>query len=107
MGQEFGISVSRNLSINAILSATGGSVSLYMLPLLFAGGLKFGSYGYFCISFSSSFHLYVWLLVFFFFPSRKESVNIHMGFLVCSSCFASFHSWHYILMSKFHIASSC
>lgn len=71
MGQEFDISVSRNLSINAILSATGGSVSLYMPPLLFAGGLKFGSYGYFCISFSLS-PLCLFFVVFYFFLQERN-----------------------------------
>lgn len=74
MGQEFDISVSRNLSINAILSATGGSVSLYMPPLLFAGVLSLVPMD---ISvFPSPFHLCVCFVLFFIF-SFKRGISEH------------------------------
>lgn len=77
MGQEFGISVSRNLSINPTLPPTGRSVSLYMLPFLFGGGLKFGSYGYFCIilvfPFSSLSFSFLSPLLFFSFNKNQRT----------------------------------
>jgi len=89
MGQEFGISVSSNLSIDATLSPTGRDVSLNMLPLLFGEGFKFCSYGYFCIivfSTFSSLSFFLLPLLFFFSFNKRMSKHTYVWFF-CTSFF--------------------